>query len=247
MTDQESPRRPPTPLGFVDEMRKVRREQIAPGQLEPTLALLRAWQSRRLARTYADLLASPRYGPAFQFFLDEIYGPKDFSQRDHDLLQMYGVVRRLVPEALLEPATVIVKLHELTERLDNRLLEALITELHVGEHIKIADYAEGYRRCHNYADRLRQIDWIHQVAITLNDVAGPRLTGTTLALAHGPAKAAGWGDLWAFLDKGYRAFRPMKGAEEFAGTIRSRETTALDRMLAGEPDPFGFGPDVAEP
>ena len=44
-------------------------------------AELRVWQAARLERTHSDLLASPRYRAATRFFLDELYGSKDFSQR----------------------------------------------------------------------------------------------------------------------------------------------------------------------
>ncbi len=44
--------------------------------VERELDILQRWQSARLARTYADLLASPRYRPAAAFFLDELYGSR---------------------------------------------------------------------------------------------------------------------------------------------------------------------------
>ena len=47
--------------------------------------LLRQWQAARLARTYTDLLASERFGKAAQFFLSDLYGPKDFSSRDEEV------------------------------------------------------------------------------------------------------------------------------------------------------------------
>ncbi len=39
-------------------------------------------QSERLARTYSDLLASDRYRESCEFFLEELYGARDFEQRD---------------------------------------------------------------------------------------------------------------------------------------------------------------------
>ena len=51
---------------------------------------VKRFQSQRLARTYADLLASERYRESCEFFLEELYGPKDFEQRDQE-------VQRVVP------------------------------------------------------------------------------------------------------------------------------------------------------
>jgi hypothetical protein len=41
---------------------------------EPGMALLRMWQSRRLAGTYADLLANPEFGA--QPHTNDIYAPR---------------------------------------------------------------------------------------------------------------------------------------------------------------------------
>jgi len=57
------------------------RREASPALLEKVTAL-KTFQQRRLSRTYADLLASARYGAAARYFLDELYGPKDFSARD---------------------------------------------------------------------------------------------------------------------------------------------------------------------
>ena len=46
---------------------------------------LRTWQAGRLARTHADLLASPRFGLPAAFFLTEVYSTKDVSKRDEEV------------------------------------------------------------------------------------------------------------------------------------------------------------------
>ena len=46
-------------------------------KLDAARQRLRAWQAVRLARTHADLLASPRMGLAATFFLTDIYGSED--------------------------------------------------------------------------------------------------------------------------------------------------------------------------
>ncbi|MBP7665962.1 MAG: hypothetical protein KA774_03870, partial [Burkholderiaceae bacterium] len=66
-------------LGTVARMRALR---DADPDLAARVVALKAYQAARFARTYADLLAHPRYGAAARFFLDELYGPQEFSQRD---------------------------------------------------------------------------------------------------------------------------------------------------------------------
>ena len=122
-------------------------EDVAGSGLDPRMALLRAWQSQRLARTYADLLEVPRYTPACRFFLDDIYAERDFSQRDHDLETMYDFMRRFVPDAVSRPAALTIKLHRMTDALDQQLLETIL-KLHF----------------------LRDVDQLHQIGDAVRSV-----------------------------------------------------------------------------
>jgi hypothetical protein len=51
---------------------------------------------------------------------------------------------------------------------------------------------------------------------------------------------AGLGDLQDFLERGFAAFRDMKGAEEFLALLRERETTILNRLFSSRPEPFSI-------
>ena len=97
-----------------------------PGRAQPArLAELKAWQAQRLARTYADLVGQPRYAAATRFFLEDLYGPKDFSARDGELLRIVPVMERLLPDSALETAALAIELEALSERLDHALARAL--------------------------------------------------------------------------------------------------------------------------
>jgi hypothetical protein len=58
---------------------------------------LKEWQAARLARTYADLLASRATDPAAEFFLSDLYGPKDFRSRDEELARVVPIMVRVLP------------------------------------------------------------------------------------------------------------------------------------------------------
>ncbi|HQF71675.1 MAG TPA: hypothetical protein PLH39_10395, partial [Promineifilum sp.] len=78
-TSEETPTDPPIPtagdaaklLTNLAGARPGPRRIVEERELPPEIALLRRFQSQRLARTHGDLLASPRYRPAAQFFLDD--------------------------------------------------------------------------------------------------------------------------------------------------------------------------------
>ena len=98
----------------------AKHERIERDELEPQMKVLRTFQAERLARTYADLLATKRYGPACQFFLTDIYAPKDFSQRDHDAERIYHLMRKFLPERMLYLLAKVLELNNLTKTLDSR-------------------------------------------------------------------------------------------------------------------------------
>lgn len=218
-------------------------EQVVGKPLDPRLLLLRDFQVRRLTRTYHDLLTNPRYQPAGTFFINDIYGARNFSQRDYDLRRLHETLRRWVPDTMIRPFTLAIELHELTEQLDRHLLRVLVNELGMTDTLTVAIYAEAYRRCNNYAVRVRQIEMIGEIGNRVESLVNIPFSGNALKLARAPATRAGWGDLMSFLERGYAAFKHMRGAKYFLTTIRKRELGILKRIYASDPDPFHLGTD----
>ena len=50
--------------------------------MRAALEAVKSFQSRRFAATYADLAADGIHGPATAFFLEELYGGRDYPKRD---------------------------------------------------------------------------------------------------------------------------------------------------------------------
>jgi len=129
-------------LQLLQQGEEIKHEHVVGAKLDPQLALLRAWQAGRLAQTYADLLADPRYSPACRFFLSDIYAPRDLSQRDQDIGRLYTLLLRVMPAQTLQLLVEVVELNNLTNALDDRLLRVLVDQLG-GER---CDHAGGLRR-----------------------------------------------------------------------------------------------------
>ena len=227
-----------------DIVRKIgkvsHREEIELSGLDPHLALLRVWQAERLAHTYADVRDLPRYREAWRFFIDDIYGAHDYSQRDHDVETMYEFMRRFVPDDVSRPAALTIKLHRMTEALDRKLLDVLVNQLGVIDSITVEQYAEGYRRCDNYRERVEQIDLLVEICEHIDGIVRNPLTSPALRLASRPLRGAGYGEVVSFLERGYRSFKRMHGSRHFRKILREREMNILDRIYARDPDPFRF-------
>src|SRR5882724_12950453 len=122
-------------------------------------------QSQRLRGTYADLLAAPRYRAAAAFFLEDLYGEKDFEQRDREALRVVPKLARLLPERAVETMALAVELDELSEILDARV--ATYVELPLDD----PGYMLAYRRAGTRAERERQIAMIDAIGRALDRLA----------------------------------------------------------------------------
>lgn len=207
--------------------------------IERELGVLRRWQSARLARTHADLLRSPRYRPAAEFFLDELYGDRDFRQREHDLARTVPVMTRTLPARVLHTAALALELNALSHELDARLTRILVMEFGFHDALDEATYVAAYRRCASYDLRRHQLDLVERLGRDLLGIVHKRFIHTALALARGPARLAGVGELHRFLETGFRAFRHMSAdADTFVTVIVSRERAILERIRTAHPRPL---------
>lgn len=143
------------PVGqeIVRHLEEVAAERRARHE-EPALAervhALKDYQHRRFQQTYADLLAQPRYSEAARFFLDELYGPHDFTARDAQFARIVPALVRLFPRHIVETVSTLGHLHALSEQLDTAMARHL-TELP----LTAAAYAEAWRRVGRADDRSR--------------------------------------------------------------------------------------------
>jgi hypothetical protein len=219
---------PLTADSLLNELRAVdaeRARRAAEPGLDARVQALKAYQQRRFAQTYADLLAHPRYQAATQFFLQELYGPDDFRQRDAQFARVIPTLTRLFPDEVIETVARLARLHALSERLDTRMAERLDSA-----DITPARYADAWRACGEPAARQQQIELTMAVGDALDRLTRKPLLRQSLRLMRGPAQLAGLGALQNFLESGFDTFRAMRGAAEFLSTVRQRED-ALARGL----------------
>lgn len=214
----------------LEQLRALRGEEaVAPGRLTE----LKAFQAERLARTYADLAAQPRYELATGFFLGDLYGPKDFSHRDTAMLRILPLMVRTLPDKAVDTATLAIELEALSESLDHRVAAALEPG-----RIDEERYARAYRAGSTRAERERQIELIVEVGLRLDALVKKPLVHATLRVMRAPARLAGLQDLQDFLERGFESFRAMGSAAEFLATISERETAILNRLFSGAPRPL---------
>lgn len=220
-------------LAEVDHLRQAAR--TAPPAMAQALAGVRSVQVRRFHATYADFLASTRHRQAAQFFLTELYGSHDYSERDAQFARIAGAIERLFPAKVMALALQLAEVHALTESLDWQLAQAWADQSPVAAtaepRLLAARYLGCWRQVGRTADRDRQLDAVMALGWHLAEVV--RIPGLRMALRlmRRPAHAAGLGALQAVLENGFDAFTSMGAPSGFLNEVQQREADWISHFF----------------
>ena len=189
---------------------------------------LQRFQSNRLRRDHADLAAEPQYRDIGEFFFEEMYGPRDFSARDEQARRLHQFVH-LVPGIAVGDVQKVLELLELSNRLDDGLVEVL---LELGAPINFDEqiYERAYRLADNYAERVQQIDLARDSLYNVYRMARRPFVGLALDRIQGLAQRVGMADIHRFLRLGFAAIQPVRDIHRFVETVMLREQDRLDRI-----------------
>ncbi len=197
--------------------------------LRARLAAVQAWQARRLAAEYADQRSLPRRRAAVDFFLGEVYGTRDFAERDAQFARAVQRMRTMMPLAALQALRDAVELQAVTTELDLAVAAQLTPGLVT---LEAAHYAPAYRLAGRQPERHRQIALAVSLGHRLEHLTAHPGIALLLRFAAAPARLAGFGALQCFIERGYAAFRqlgPEAGA--FLATIEQREEAFRESMV----------------
>ena len=127
-------------LQHLSAVESERQRRVGNPSLQARVTAVKTYQQQRFAHTYADLLASPRYRDVARFFLDELYGPKDFAERDAQFARVVPALTRLFPSDVLLTVESLAALHALSESLDSAMGDAV-----AGTALTAADYLAAWQ------------------------------------------------------------------------------------------------------
>ncbi len=217
-------------LRAVEEQMALRADDA---DLLARVRAVKRYQQARFEHTYADLLASPRYASAARFFLDELYGPGDFSQRDAQFARVVPALVRLFPAEVVATVGQLAQLHALSERLDTSLARQLD-----GAALDPDRYARAWRATGSPEEREQQIALTLAVGEAMDALTRKPLLRQALRMMRGPAAAAGLSALQGFLEDGFDTFKAMKGAQDFLRTVAERERALARALFAKDAEQY---------
>jgi len=207
-----------------------------PGFPLTKLETVQSWQRQRLAQSYHVLISQERYREAGEFFLDELYGGLNFRQRDQQMERVLPVMVRMLRDDMLRVLAEAFELQAMSLGFDMDMTKEL--QKSGWDELNTARYGEIYRAVGQAEKRKQQIDLIGRLGMELNELVHHRLVLLLIRTVRRPARAAGFGLLQTFLERGLTAFRIMGDGTEFIETIWQKETEVMQRLLDGEEEPF---------
>lgn len=215
-------------LGNLQIVASERARRGGDAGLSARVEAVKKFQHERFAATYQDLLAHPRYGRATRFFLDDLYGPQDFTERDAQFARIVPGLVRLFPKEIVHTVSALAELHALSEQLDSEM-GAVVD----GTGLQADGYGRAWRLVARAQDREKQIALMLEVGRALDGFTRKPLLRHSLRVMRGPAAAAGLAALQRFLEVGFDTFREMQGAKGFLDTIAQRERALAAALFKG--------------
>ncbi len=217
---------------IIKHIHRVNALRDLAGQLGvmPFIHQLQHWQCERLLVSHEDLAKQKRYQKAMAFFVEELYGPKDFSQRDADIVRVIPKLARVLPDKAMNAMDDALSLNALSFDLDMAMAQYLKTHF-PDQSINRDSYAEAYRYVGRADARAHQIDIISHLGDQLADVIKIRGIGMLISLSRRPAKLAGLIALHEFLERGFNAFNAIGDVQSFIQPVLTREKALMHSLL----------------
>lgn len=187
---------------------------------------LQEWQCKRLLTTHADLAAQDEYKLAMDFFVGELYGPKDFSQRDADIVRVIPKLAKVLPEKAMRALDDALALNAISFEMDMAMVQ------HMGDEPLTRDsYAIAYRNVGQADKRQAQLDIVARLGQQLADVVHIPGIGMLIKMARRPAKMAKLLALHEFLETGFKAFKNLGDVTAFIEPVITREAELNAQLL----------------
>ena len=248
----------PDGLRILESLQVVdaeRRRRAADPALLACVHAVKQYQHARFERSHADLLSQPRYARAARFFLEELYGPHDFAERDAQFARVIPALVRLFSHEIVSTVRALGELHALSEVLDSALATAIAEPpdgLAASPTVARTDgcvpnpltgsaaafdraaYVRAWQLVGQPEQRERQVLLMLEIGRALDVYTRKPLLRHTLRMMRLPAQAAGLGALQEFLESGFDTFREMRGAAEFLDAVAARERALCSALFAAD-------------
>ena len=194
------------------------------------------WQGERLKHTHAHLLDDPVTAEGIQFLLDDVYGGRELLPVAREIRRALPKAMKLLPEKVMATSAAALEAAILTQELDEAVTQTLGEAL--DQPLTEMTYLKGFRQDHHHNDRLRQVQLVAELGHRLDRYIRSRMLHATFRMVRKPVHAAGFSNLYDFMDRSFRVMKPVPSVGRLLEQLAAREEAIMQKVYAGHPTPF---------
>ncbi len=181
---------------------------------------------------YADLLQQTRYKNAVEFLADDLLGGKNLVKRGSDLKKAKTAMTKMLPDALIGTVARSVEFTAVTLEIELAVARKLHAICKPDEVISEDDFFYAIRSAVEINSLAEQSNLVLIIGKEIENVVNMPFMSAALKMCRRPARLMGLGDLQDFLEKGFKAFKVMRGSQEFLSTFEERELDLIKKLYA---------------
>lgn len=200
------------------------------------LRRLQDWQSERLSHTHRHLLDDPATANGIRFLLDEVYGGRELLPVAREIRRALPKAMKLLPDKVMATSASALEAAILTQELDEQVTDTLGNAL--DEPLTEMNYLKGFRQENHREARQRQLQLVAELGHHLDRYIRSRMIQTTFRMVRKPAHAAGFANLYDFMDRSFRVMKPVPSVGLLLEQLAAREETIMQKVYHHHPAPF---------
>ena len=199
------------------------------------------WLKIRIQNTHHDLFNQKENVLMAQYFIHRLYGGPEFDDlavQIERLLKYAHKAEKIIPENAIKTGLKSVGLAVLAMQLDEQVAAQLLKDFPVDRVIDDEMMRQTLIKLDQYEARLEQLSLLNDLGGALDKYMRSFIMHTAFKMCKGAASKYRFELMYDFIGEGFVAMKPMKSAANFIHTFTVKEREIVEKVHAGEPNPF---------
>ncbi len=213
------------------ELEHVYSDRAKLSECDALITALRQLRVSRMRDSYADFAQQQRYQKAVKFVLEDLFGPNDLSYRDKQLQKAKSAMLKILPNDMLATVAKAVQFTVMSIRLDMAIAKQLQLHQVSPNDLNNHHYQQALQLATDYQECLQHTEQVAAIGYEIEIVIRKPFVSTALKMCRKPAQLMGLGELQNYLERGFEAFKTMRGSDFFLNSFVEREKQCLDALF----------------
>ena len=199
------------------------------------------WLKNRIQMTHQDLFNQKENVLMAQYFINRLYGGPEFDDlavQIERLLKYAHKAEKIIPENAIKTGLKSVGLAVLAMQLDEQVAAQLLKDYPADQVIDNEMMRQTLIKLDQYDARLEQLSLLDDLGGALDKYMRSFIMHTAFKMCKGAASKYRFELMYDFMGEGFIAMKPMKSAANFIHTFTVKEREIVEKVHAGEPNPF---------